>query len=67
MLFSDTIAVYCENHTKHTDSLREQNAELQYLKVDALRSQLSVALVSKRTILTERPPLAVEVSANLCG
>jgi hypothetical protein len=27
----------------------------------------SVALVRKRTIPTERPPLVVEVSANLCG
>jgi hypothetical protein len=27
----------------------------------------SVALVRKRTIPTERPPLVGEVSANLCG
>jgi hypothetical protein len=27
----------------------------------------SVALVNKRTILTERPPLVGEVSANFCG
>jgi hypothetical protein len=27
----------------------------------------SVALVRKRTIPTERPPLDGEVSANLCG
>jgi hypothetical protein len=27
----------------------------------------SVALVRKRTILTERPPLVGEVSANFCG
>jgi hypothetical protein len=27
----------------------------------------SVALVRKRTIPTERPPLVVEISANLCG
>jgi hypothetical protein len=29
--------------------------------------QNSVALVRKRTIPTERPPLVGEVSANLCG
>jgi hypothetical protein len=27
----------------------------------------SVAVVRKRTIPTERPPLVVEVSVNLCG
>jgi hypothetical protein len=33
MLFGETVAVYCENHTKHTNSLCEQNAELYYIKV----------------------------------
>jgi hypothetical protein len=27
MLFAETVAVYCENHTEHTDTLRGQNAE----------------------------------------
>jgi hypothetical protein len=27
MLFRETIAVYCENHTEHTNTLRGQNAE----------------------------------------
>jgi hypothetical protein len=27
MLFSETVAVYCENHTKHTDTLCGQNSE----------------------------------------
>jgi hypothetical protein len=27
MLFRETIAVYCENQTEHTDTLCEQNAE----------------------------------------
>jgi hypothetical protein len=26
MLFGETVAVYCENHTEHTDTLRGQNA-----------------------------------------
>jgi hypothetical protein len=28
MLFRETAAVYCENHTEHTDTLCGQNAEL---------------------------------------
>jgi hypothetical protein len=32
-----------------------------------LRHSYSLALIRKRTIPTERPPLVVEVSANLCG
>jgi hypothetical protein len=27
MLFRETVAVYCENHTEHTDALCGQNAE----------------------------------------
>jgi hypothetical protein len=26
MLFGETVAVYCENHTEHTDTLGGQNA-----------------------------------------
>jgi hypothetical protein len=26
MLFMETVAVYCENHTEHTNTLRGQNA-----------------------------------------
>jgi hypothetical protein len=32
MLFRETNAVYCENHTKHKDTLCGQNAEFQYVK-----------------------------------
>jgi hypothetical protein len=28
MLFGETIAVYCENHMKHTNTLCGQNAEI---------------------------------------
>jgi hypothetical protein len=34
---------------------------------DRLKKLNSVAVVRKRTIPTERPPLVGEVSANLCG
>jgi hypothetical protein len=27
MLFGETVAVYCENHTEHTDTLCGQNAQ----------------------------------------
>jgi hypothetical protein len=28
MLFGETVAVYCENHTEHTDTVWGQNAQL---------------------------------------
>jgi hypothetical protein len=31
MLFGETVAVYCENHTEHTDTLCGQNAEFWYV------------------------------------
>jgi hypothetical protein len=31
MLFGETVAVYCENHTEHTDTLSGQNAEFWYV------------------------------------
>jgi hypothetical protein len=33
MLFRETVAVYCENHTEHTDTLCEQNAGFYPVKV----------------------------------
>jgi hypothetical protein len=32
MVFGETVAVYCENHTKHTDTLCGQNAEFLCVK-----------------------------------
>jgi hypothetical protein len=32
MLFRETVAVYCENHAEHTDTLCEQNVEFWYVK-----------------------------------
>jgi hypothetical protein len=32
MLFRETVAVYCENHTEHTNTLCGQNVEFQYVK-----------------------------------
>jgi hypothetical protein len=36
MLFGETVAVYCENHTEHTDTLCGQNAELFNVKSDGM-------------------------------
>jgi hypothetical protein len=33
MLFGEIIAVYCENHTEHTNTLFGQNAEFPNVKV----------------------------------
>jgi hypothetical protein len=38
MLFRETVAVYCENHTEHTDTLRGQNAEFLNIKADGTYS-----------------------------
>jgi hypothetical protein len=32
MLFGETVAVYCENHTEHADTLCGQNAGFWYVK-----------------------------------
>jgi hypothetical protein len=32
MLFGETVTVYCENHTEHTDTLCGQNAEFYCVK-----------------------------------
>jgi hypothetical protein len=31
ILFRETVAVYCENHTEHTDTLCAQNVEFWYV------------------------------------
>jgi hypothetical protein len=35
MLFGETVGVYCENHTGHTDTLCGQNAEFHCVKANA--------------------------------
>jgi hypothetical protein len=35
MLFEETIAVYCENHTEHKNTLCEHNAERFHVKADS--------------------------------
>jgi hypothetical protein len=36
MLFGETVAIYCENHTEHTDTLCGYNAEFWYVKAGGM-------------------------------
>jgi hypothetical protein len=40
MLFRETVAVYCENRTEHTDTLCVQNAEFRLVKPGGTYSNL---------------------------
>jgi hypothetical protein len=40
MLFGETVAVYCENHMEHTNTLCGQNAEFLYVNEGATYSYL---------------------------
>jgi hypothetical protein len=41
MLFGETVAVYCENHTEHTDTFCGQNAGFWYVKAGGTYSDHS--------------------------
>jgi hypothetical protein len=45
MLFGETVAVYCENHTEHTDTLCGQNAGGTYSNHWVSKGLLTVAVV----------------------
>jgi hypothetical protein len=36
MLFRETVAVYCENHTEHTNTLCGQNAEFWFVNAGGI-------------------------------
>jgi translation initiation factor IF-1 len=40
MLFGETVAVYCENHTEHTNTLCRQNVEFYCVKARGTYSNL---------------------------
>jgi hypothetical protein len=44
MLFGETVAVYCENHTEHTDTSCGQNAGFWCVKAGGILTALSVHL-----------------------
>jgi hypothetical protein len=48
MLFGETVAVYCENHTEHTNTLCGQNAETLYIRIQSVphRKHIKSALHS---------------------
>jgi hypothetical protein len=49
MLFRETVAVYCENHTKQANTLCRQNAEIFYVKPDVhnIQRALKVKLLQQ--------------------
>jgi hypothetical protein len=60
MLFGETVAVYCENHTEHTDTLCGQNAEFWCVKAGGTYSNHWAAAVT----LCKLRSLIVEVRRN---
>jgi hypothetical protein len=36
ILFRKTVAVYCENHTEHTNAMCKKNAEFLYVKAGGI-------------------------------
>jgi hypothetical protein len=51
MLFGETVAVYCKNHTEHTDTLCGQNAEILCVKAGAILCSDHFKRLSTGTIL----------------
>jgi hypothetical protein len=47
MLFGETVTVYCENHTEHTDTLCGQNAEFYCVETGGIYSFYCVFLIVK--------------------
>jgi hypothetical protein len=50
MLFGETVAVYCENRTEHTDTLYGQNAAFWYVKAGDVYSNHSALRVNKQKL-----------------
>jgi hypothetical protein len=59
----------CENvaHLVSVSTDRQSADERVFRKQSAVDKLNFLAVVRKRTILTEQPPLVGEVSANFCG
>jgi hypothetical protein len=52
MLFVETVAVYCGNHTEHTDTLCGQNAEFLYAKLSCTCNERSLSGIIPTLYLT---------------
>jgi hypothetical protein len=63
MLFGESVAVYCENHTEHTDTLCGQNVEFYCVK-DSFSTSQETHHVS--TTKTNRLMLFGETVAVYC-
>jgi hypothetical protein len=53
MLFRETVAVYCENHTEHTDTLCEQHAASLMLIYVGLKGLTATVFSGKYNIIRE--------------
>jgi hypothetical protein len=49
MLFGETVAIYCENHTEHTDTLCGQNLEFWCVKAGGTYSDHKSRSAGKET------------------
>jgi hypothetical protein len=55
MLFGETVAVYCENHTEHTDTLCVQNVEfLMLIHVVCIITTVGLRVHAHVTVVFER-------------
>jgi hypothetical protein len=55
MLFGETVAVYCENHMEHRDTMCGQNAEFWYVKAGGTYSNQYVSHRKHITYPLQRP------------
>jgi hypothetical protein len=61
MLFGETVAVYCENHTEHINTLYGQNAEFSNLNAHRTYSRNCAIKVRINQI---PPPLVFSIMAG---
>jgi hypothetical protein len=66
MLFGEIIAVYCENHMEHTNTLREQNAETLYMYKNPVRTshETYVSLLDLLILICEDYKLWISLLRN---
>jgi hypothetical protein len=60
MLFRETVAVYCENHIEHTDTLCGQIAEFWYVNPDRTSQETHYVSATKPNLLMLSSPKAVQ-------
>jgi translation initiation factor IF-1 len=74
MLFRETVAVYCENHTEHINTLCGQNAETLYIRTQFVPHRKHIVSATKcNRLMLFRETVAVycenhtEHTNTLCG